>query len=106
MLKRAQRQLKDALQSRLAGDKWVLHLPWVLLGLRAAPKEDGNGSSVELVFRCPVTVPGQFLDMPELPPEAFLEDLQATGCHPPHSGLTRPWLRLLPQPPGSKVCIY
>jgi hypothetical protein len=31
------RQLKDALQTRLAGVQWAKH--WVLLGLRAAPKE-------------------------------------------------------------------
>ncbi len=39
MLERAHRQLKDALRSRLAGDRWPDHLPWVLLGLRAAPKD-------------------------------------------------------------------
>ncbi len=61
MLEWAQRQLKDALRSRLAGEKWVLHLPWVVLGPRAAPKEDGNGSSVELMFGCLVTVPASFL---------------------------------------------
>jgi hypothetical protein len=29
--------LKEALRSRLAGADWSQHLPWVLLGLRAAP---------------------------------------------------------------------
>jgi hypothetical protein len=58
MIERAHGQLKDALRSHLAGEKWVSHLLWVLLGLRAAPKEDSNVSSAELVFGCPVTVPG------------------------------------------------
>jgi transposase InsO family protein len=44
MVQRPHRQLKDALPNRLAGDKWVPHLPWFLLGLRAAPKDDGNVS--------------------------------------------------------------
>ena len=34
------RQLKDSLRARLASTDWPSHLPWVLLGLRAAPKED------------------------------------------------------------------
>ncbi len=41
MIERAHRQLKDALRSRLAGEKWVSHLPWVLLGLRAVPGRAG-----------------------------------------------------------------
>jgi transposase InsO family protein len=40
MVERAHRQIKDALRARLAGVEWPQHLPWVLLGLRAAPKED------------------------------------------------------------------
>jgi len=30
-------------------DAWPQHLPWALLGLRAAPKEDGGLPSAELV---------------------------------------------------------
>jgi transposase InsO family protein len=40
MVERAHRQLKDVLKARLAGPQWPEHLPWALLGLRAAPKED------------------------------------------------------------------
>ena len=39
MVERFHRQLKDALRARLQGQDWVSQLPWVLLGLRAAPKE-------------------------------------------------------------------
>jgi hypothetical protein len=49
MTERAHRQLTDSLRSRLAGVHWPQHLPWVLLGLRAAPKEDSGTSSAELV---------------------------------------------------------
>jgi hypothetical protein len=76
MIERAHRQIKDALRSRAASDNWTTHLPWILLGLRAAPKDDSNTSSAELVFGCRITVPGQFLDSPELPATSFLEELQ------------------------------
>ncbi|KAL5510849.1 hypothetical protein EMCRGX_G006458 [Ephydatia muelleri] len=35
-------------------------LPWVLLGICTAPKEDLGCSSAELVYGAPVTVPGEF----------------------------------------------
>ncbi len=73
---RAHRQLKDALRSCLAGNKWALHLPWVLQGLRTVPKDDSNISSAELAFGCQVTVPKQFLDAPKSPAAAFMADLQ------------------------------
>jgi hypothetical protein len=46
------------------------HLPWVLLGLRAAPKEVSGISSEEAVLGQPLVLPGQ------LPPavEASLTD--------------------------------
>jgi hypothetical protein len=50
-------RLKDALKARLAGPSWPLHLPWVLLGLRAAPREDSNVSLAELVFGSPLNLP-------------------------------------------------
>jgi transposase InsO family protein len=40
LVERTHRQIKDALRVRLAGNRWPEHLPWVLFGLRAAPKED------------------------------------------------------------------
>ena len=49
MVERAHRALKDALRARLAGSDWLAHLPYVLLGLRATPKEDSNISAAELV---------------------------------------------------------
>ena len=40
--------------------QWAQELPWVLLGIRTAPKEDLGCSSAELVYGAPVTVPGEF----------------------------------------------
>jgi hypothetical protein len=71
LVERFHRQLKDALRARLCGLDWAEHLPWVLLGLRAAPKEDSAVSSAELVLDSQLVLPGQFLDAPDWP----LQDL-------------------------------
>ena len=39
MVERCHRQLKDTLRARTASGNCPSHLPWVLLGLRAAPKD-------------------------------------------------------------------
>ncbi|GFR64776.1 transposon Ty3-G Gag-Pol polyprotein [Elysia marginata] len=60
MVERFHRTLKAALKARLTGNNWVEELPWVLLGLRTAPKEDLGYSSAELVYGELLTVPGEF----------------------------------------------
>jgi len=47
MIERFHRQLKESLCARCEGKDWLEHLPWVLLGLRAAPKDEANISSAE-----------------------------------------------------------
>jgi transposase InsO family protein len=76
MVERAHRQLKDALRARLAGPAWFDHLPFVLLGLRAAPKEDSNVSAAEMAFGAPLTLPGELLPTAEPPVSTFIESLQ------------------------------
>jgi hypothetical protein len=76
MVERAHRQLKDALRARLAGTDWPLHLPWILLGLRAAPKEDSAVSSAELLYGAPVALPAEFIAAEEPPVELFVEKLR------------------------------
>jgi hypothetical protein len=61
LVERAHCQLKDALRARAAGHDWPSHLPWVLLGLQTAPKEDSNISSAELCLGAPLTLPGEFI---------------------------------------------
>ena len=89
MIERAHRQLKDALRARVAAVDWPSHLPWVLLGLRAAPKEDSGISSAELVFGAPLTLPGEFVAAPEPPPQSFVDEL-----------------RLAPPPPTTRPLTY
>jgi hypothetical protein len=43
-------QLKEALRACEAGMDWASHLPWVPVGLRAAPKEATGLSLVEAVL--------------------------------------------------------
>ena len=82
MVERFHRQLKSSLKSRLeaAANCWILVLPTVLLGIRAAVKEDLGCSSAELVFGMPLRLPGQFFE--QLPaghvddPAAFLPRLR------------------------------
>ncbi len=76
MVERTHRQLKDALRARLAATDWPNHLPWVLLGLRAAPKEESGVSSAELVQGSPLVLPGQLLDTAEPPADSFVRQLR------------------------------
>jgi transposase InsO family protein len=76
MVERTHRQLKNALRLRLAGPDWPSHLPWALLGLRAAPKEDSAVTSAELVFGAPLSLPGEPLSSTEPPVSSFVRRLQ------------------------------
>jgi hypothetical protein len=76
MVERFHRQLKDSLRARLAGSDWLSHLPWVLLGLRAAPKEDLGVSSAELLYGSPLVLPGELLTAEETAPRAVLDSLR------------------------------
>jgi hypothetical protein len=90
-VERFHHRLKDSLPARLAGGDWPDHLPWVLLGLRAAPREDSGVSAAELVYGSPLSLPGQFLSAAEPPPSSFVRQLQSSvpcladksGCSPP-----------------------
>jgi hypothetical protein len=71
-------RLKDALRARLAGSDWPAHLPWILLGLLVAPREDTGISATELVYGCAVSLTSQFLSGSELPPAAFVCQLNSS----------------------------
>ena len=79
------RQLKDALRVRLDSQDWPSHLPWVLLGLRAAPKEDCGISSAEMVYGEALTLPGDFLEASTPPADNLLQQLleRMTPFQPP-----------------------
>jgi transposase InsO family protein len=50
MVERLHRRLKEALKAKLAAADWPDHLPWVMLGVRATPREDSGISVAELVY--------------------------------------------------------
>ena len=87
MVERSHRQLKDTLR---AGTNRPSHLPWVLLGLRAAPKEDSSISSAELLYGAPLVLPGQLPGVPEPLPEVFNESTRAAPSHIPARGTRAP----------------
>ena len=50
VVERFHRSLKASLRARLHDGNWIDELPWVLLGLRTATKEDLQTSPAEMVF--------------------------------------------------------
>ena len=59
MVERFHRQLKAALCARFSGVDWLEHLPWVLLGLRAVPKEEDGVSAAEATYGHSLVLPSQ-----------------------------------------------
>jgi hypothetical protein len=100
LVERFHRRMKDALRARAAGVDWVLHLPWVLLGIRTAWREGTEFSPSEAVFGSQLVLPGQFLSTPESPSPSFLRDFQGVlaGLPPlPTSHHTTPAPTSLPE---------
>ncbi|XP_058620662.1 metallophosphoesterase 1 isoform X4 [Onychostoma macrolepis] len=67
------KSMKAALRASLKDKNWVDKLPWVMLGIRTAPKEDLQSSSAELVYGQPVRVPGDFVPSIMVPWSATLQ---------------------------------
>ena len=103
MVERCHRRLKDALRARLAGPDWPLHLPWVLMGLRAAPTEDTGVSAAEVVFGAPLVLPGQILDTGEPPPAEFIAKLRQSGPPPPSRPLS--YAQMAAKPPAALLSL-
>ena len=59
--------MKDALHARGCAAAWADHLPWVMLGIRAAPKEESGTSAGEAALGHVLAVPGQMLSTTALP---------------------------------------
>ena len=61
MVERLHRQMKDALRARGGTSAWADHLPWVMLGIQASPKEESGTSAGEAALGYVLAVPGQLL---------------------------------------------
>lgn len=78
MVERLHRQLKAAIVCHNTPE-WSEVLPLVLLGIRAAWKEDLKASSAELVYGEPLKLPGEFFTpftVPALNPPDYVERLR------------------------------
>ena len=71
MIKRFHRSLKSALRARLSCFDWIQHLPLVMLGLGSAPKDNSGFSPAKAVYDSHLSLPGEFVEHPEFPPEIF-----------------------------------
>jgi len=102
MVEHSHSHLKNMLRARLAASNWLDHLPWVLLGLRSAPKEESGISSAELVFCQPLSLPGGFVDAVEPTAVVFLEKMRVSKVPP---NLMSSGLKASSRPGGGKFCV-
>ncbi len=77
-VKRLHCHLKDALRARAAAATWSKELPFVLLGLRAQPREDTGLSPAEAVFGAPIVLPNEFLKNKEMSVDAIIKFFSKT----------------------------
>ena len=107
MIERFHCTLKNTLRARLASSNWYSHLPLVLLGLRTTPKDNTGLSTSEAVYGSPLTIPGEFLGSPEIPPSAFLRKIDEAvtrfAIPPPHHIQDSP---PRPMPPALLTCKF
>jgi len=76
MVETMHRRLKEAMRAR-QGDDWHQHLPWVLLGLRSAPKEDPAVSAAGLAFGTPLVLLGELMGAPPATEADLVRDLRS-----------------------------
>ncbi len=77
-IERLHRCLKDALRVRATTATWSEELPFVLLRLRAQPREDTGLSPAEAVFGAQIVLPNEFLQNNELSVDAIVKNFSKT----------------------------
>ena len=71
MIERSHQTMKNSIKAKLIEmgdkyqDKWILYLPWVLLGIRSAFNSNLNTSSAEMTLGLHPQLPGTVLANPE-----------------------------------------
>jgi hypothetical protein len=76
--RRLHSHLKDSLHARAAAATWSEELPFVLLGLRAQPREDTGLSPAEAVFGAPIVLPNEFLQNEEISVDSIIKNFSNT----------------------------
>ncbi len=89
LVERFHRQLKGALMCHKPQDQWTEALPWALLGIRSAVKEDSKCTAAEMVYGSALRVPGEFVHnhAPQTPSWTLPPMLHASDQSWPHSVL-------------------
>jgi hypothetical protein len=77
-VERLHRRLKDAVRARATAATWSEELPFVLLGLRAQPREDTGLSPAEAVFSAQIVLPNEFLQNDELSVDTIVKNFSKT----------------------------
>ena len=62
----------------LCGPNWIQHLPWVMLGIRATPREDTDITPAQAVFGSALVLPGQIATDHETSLDNFMSTIKAT----------------------------
>ena len=76
LVERLHRTLKNALRcTGRSSNSWSRALPWVLLGLRSAPRPDTAASAAEIVFGTPLRIPGLCFQDEQSSPRSAAEQL-------------------------------
>ena len=88
MVERFHLSLKASLRARLHDGNWIDELPWVLLGLRTATKEDLQTSPAEMVFGDSPLLPGEFASSGKTP--FFPSFTQTSTTSPQHHRVDTP----------------
>jgi hypothetical protein len=65
-IERLHRPLKGSQRAHLASADWYHHLPWTLLAMRAATRDDSALSPAELLYGTQLVLPGQFVSAADL----------------------------------------
>jgi hypothetical protein len=73
-VKRLHSYLKDALHACTGMATWSEELPFVLLGLRAQPREDTGLSPAKAVFGAQIVLPNEFLQNDEFSVDAIVKN--------------------------------
>ncbi len=73
-VERLHSRLKDALRALAAAATWADELPFVLLGLRAQPREDTGLSPAESVYEAPIVLPNEYLQSDEFAVDSIIKN--------------------------------
>ena len=78
VVERFHRTLKNSLRCAVKASKsWTRSLPWVLLGIRNAPRSDSATSTAEVVFGTPLRVPGLCFQTEQARRKTAAEELES-----------------------------